>query len=110
MSECKTCNGEQILNYYGECCICCDCSDEIKIFDYIQKLKAENEKLKKCVKFYAHIGNWADIGGSKYTKIIPIDISTPLENTPTKIGGKLARQTLRELEGFSNTIVEKEEK
>ena len=48
--DCRTCLDEKVLSYYGECAMCADCSDGLKIYDYIKSIKAENEKLSECLK------------------------------------------------------------
>jgi hypothetical protein len=58
-----------------------------------EKLEKENEKLRECVEFYADITRWSG------TRIIG-DHFKDFENGNASIfiSGKLARQTLKELE------------
>ena len=79
---------------------------EIKVVDHdiIKKLQADNEKLRKCVERYANKESWIYRMGSGYTEIMTEDWYTDrerLENDPSEyrwVGGKLARQTLREID------------
>lgn len=103
MSECKTCDDEKVLRYYGECCICADCSDDLKMFDYITELKqtiknqAEIiEKLKECVMFYGSQHEWWH--GEDRCVYNEIDDSDLYNFNDGKVGGKLARKTLKQIE------------
>ena len=65
----------------------------------LEKLRAENAKLKECAKFYADQSNWQKNFGSPLEsnarKIKNDDLWMDESRTPT--GGKLARQVLKEL-------------
>ena len=69
----------------------------------INKLKAENEKLKECVEFYANTLSWEHIPcETKWNWFRPIikpdlDCSQVSNDEWCSYGGKLARQTLKEL-------------
>lgn len=72
----------------------------------IQELKDKVEKLKFCVEFYAEVENWIIRSDSTWQKCIPNDEeqirnykhpNTTWIGTVT-VGGKLARETLKELE------------
>ena len=73
----------------------------------INKLKAENEKLRECVEFYAAEDNWEKYHDKSYSDccIVNKDWSdnysgnNGLKDIFAPKGGKLARQTLKELEG-----------
>ena len=69
----------------------------------IQKLQAENEKLRKCVEFYANTLSWQHIPcETRHNWFRPIispeqDCSQVNTDEWCSYGGKLARQTLKEL-------------
>lgn len=55
MSEnCETCKNQRVLYYYGEVCICADCSDDMKLSDYIKQLQEENKLLRETLQKYTH--------------------------------------------------------
>ena len=67
-----------------------------------KKLKAENEKLKGCVEFYAKKENWYQIIDTQYN-IGKIWVYTNpdnkyMDNSITTENGAIARQTLKEIE------------
>ena len=67
----------------------------------VDSLKAENAKLRECVEFYADTNNW-DAADGVHDSIISgvitgADHYEPWGNTGIAVGGKLARQTLKEL-------------
>ena len=73
--------------------------------EIIEKLQADNEKLRKCVEFYADIDNWSvETHPNDFSMMISDDLTTLDEPQPkssmkgTWCGGKLARQTLREVD------------
>ena len=75
---------------------CLDCYDMPHV-NIIDKLRKENEKLKKCVEFYAdQHTSWED------DKIIPqdrdiIDCKNKQGDYVVRAGGKRARQCLKEI-------------
>lgn len=70
--------------------------DELKDGSYwqsdIERLEAENAKLKECVEFYARTSSW-----NCYGSIIPED-QWFVEKWFETIGGKRARRVLKELD------------
>ena len=74
----------------------------------IEKLKQENEKLRECVEFYANKDNWSDndlfgcpssiIGDSEYGKETYEYKHKYQFSKHLTLGGKKARQTLKDLE------------
>lgn len=67
-----------------------------------ERLKNENEKLRECVGFYANCENWTfeschDIKSRIYLDNEIADEPQGDSQKGTWVGGKLARQTLKEL-------------
>jgi hypothetical protein len=49
MSDCEACNNERVLSYHGECCLCADCSDDLKLYDYIQEIKQQLKEAERLL-------------------------------------------------------------
>lgn len=68
-----------------------------------QKLQAENAKLRYCVEFYADTVSWDAVECSDTSivsgVILESDCYETWEKTEISVGGKRARQVLKELEG-----------
>ena len=71
----------------------------VEAMNKIAMLEADNAKLKACVEFYADEKNWMGFRRSMRIEIIN-DHSNPPHITRDvwQVGGKLARQTLEEIE------------
>lgn len=67
-----------------------------KLTDWASEYKAENAKLRECVEFYSNETSWDDFDGNCLCHIIT---SNDVEHIigDTLIGGKRARQCLKEL-------------
>lgn len=69
----------------------------------IKSLQAENEKLRDCAKFYADTGSWYAVQASDYSTISGIisqyDIYEPWGEQGISVGGRRAKEVLKELEG-----------
>ena len=78
----------------------CESCEFERLEDSIKKLKAENEKLKKCVEFYSEVFNWRDSGQYYGHGTIKTDDKEDLsdDDRVRLFGGKRARQVLKELE------------
>lgn len=80
--------------------LCPDCNLKESQDKVIEKLKAENDKLRECVKFYANKDNWcfeiSESGDYCYSVARWDDESGDGLET---CGGKLARRTLNEIGG-----------
>lgn len=109
MSECCKCNceGNFKVEYTKEGEICTECfqNDKIQSLESeIKQLKKGNEKLRTCVEFYADKRSWSYYGIDEWSQKIS-GISSDTEMLDGKegyvsikyYGGKLARQTLKEL-------------
>jgi hypothetical protein len=73
----------------------------------IGSLKAQNEKLLKCVEFYADENNWklTEYGECQMLRIS--DGSKVNGNAwKNEVGGKLARQTIKDIKGSGSVEVE----
>lgn len=65
--------------------------------DQLEKLQAERQKLRECVEFYADVNNWYDDCGDCLFDNIKCDMSN--QDQYDGIGGKRARQCLKEIKG-----------
>ena len=76
---------------------------ENEYMEEVEKLQAENEELRKCVEFYANTLSWQHIPcETRHNWFRPIispeqDCSQVNTDEWCSYGGKLARQTLKEL-------------
>jgi len=82
----------------------CDLANIIKSKgEEVEKLEAENEKLRECVEFYADFMSWSDLWDfcdSPHNQCVVVsddveDFLSRGKNFPC--GGKRARQTLKDL-------------
>lgn len=99
MGDCNVCNGEKVLFYHGEVCICADCSDGMKLSNYIVSIRSMNKQLEQrlkeaeeIIKFYADTINWS------YQQIID-DVS---EVKGSLEAGKHARVYMEKYKGDNN--------
>ena len=71
----------------------------LKIEEQLKKLKQDNEKLRECVEFYAKKDNWVSVR-------IKNDFLTGINMINQRdlfyVGGKKARQTLKEINTTDN--------
>jgi len=53
--KCKTCNDSRVFTYYGQIATCADCSDNLNIVEYIEKLQKKVEILEAALGYYLPI-------------------------------------------------------